>query len=117
MKLSSHDILKRRHRRARAKIRGTASRPRLSVSRSSRHIVAQLIDDERAETLAAASDIKISAKKDLTKTKKAELVGREIAQKAKDAGISKVVFDRGGRRYHGRVKALADSARSEGLTL
>ena len=117
MKLSSHDMLRRRHRRARAKIRGTASRPRLSVSRSLRHIVAQLIDDEHARTLAAASDIALSVKKNLTKTKRAELVGRAIAKKANEAGITKAVFDRGGHRYHGRVKALADSARSEGLTL
>ena len=106
----------RRHRRVRKKVAGTAERPRLSVFRSNRHVVAQVIDDETGRTLAAAS----SVEKDLrscnggNKTG-AEAVGRLVAERAKAAGVSQVVFDRGGFRYHGRVAALADAARQAGL--
>jgi large subunit ribosomal protein L18 len=103
----------RRHRRVRVGLAGTAERPRLAVFRSLHHIYAQLIDDESGRTLAAASTIELKAKsKDLAAAQK---VGQAIAKKAKDAGLSTVVFDRGGFLYHGRVKALADAAREAGL--
>lgn len=102
----------RRHNRIRAKISGTKAIPRLAVFRSARHIVAQLIDDDAGRTLLHASDIK--AKKG-TKIAHAEAVGKEIALRAKEAKIAKVVFDRGGFLYAGRVKALADAARAGGL--
>lgn len=102
----------RRHNRIRAKIRGTAERPRLAIFRSSRYIVAQLIDDAKGVTLAAATDLK--AKKG-TKLSRATTVGREIAEKAKGLKLTKAVFDRGGFLYAGRVKALADAAREGGL--
>ncbi|MFA5945877.1 MAG: 50S ribosomal protein L18 [Patescibacteria group bacterium] len=104
------------HRRAfrtRAKMTGTAERPRLSVFRSLKHISVQAIDDARGRTLAAASDLKMDGKK--TGMEIAVLVGTDIAQKAKAAGITKVIFDKGSFRYHGRVKALADAARAGGL--
>jgi large subunit ribosomal protein L18 len=104
----------RRHRRVRAKVSGTAERPRLAVYRSNAHIYAQLIDDHAGRTLAAAS----SGVKDLVKTSRADgpsAVGKLIADRAKAAGIETVVFDRGGYLYHGRVKALADAAREGGL--
>jgi large subunit ribosomal protein L18 len=100
----------------RRKIAGTAQKPRLSVFRSNTDIYAQLIDDDNGFTLAAASskdkDIKAQAG---TKTEKSKLVGQAIARKAKELGIEKVVFDRGGNLYHGRVKAIADGAREGGL--
>jgi large subunit ribosomal protein L18 len=102
-----------RKRRVRSKIFGTAERPRLSVSASLAHVRVQLIDDEAGKTLAYASDEKIKEKK--TKTEKAVKVGEEIAEKAAKAGIKKVVFDRGAKLYHGRVKALAEAARAKGL--
>jgi large subunit ribosomal protein L18 len=107
----------RRHERMRRTLRGTAERPRLVVFRSNAQIYAQIVDDDRSHTLVAAS----SLEKDLPagdgegKTGVAARVGALVAQRAKDAGIDKVVFDRGGNRYHGRVKALADSAREHGL--
>jgi large subunit ribosomal protein L18 len=104
----------RRHRRVRAKISGTAERPRLAVYRSNARIYAQLIDDRAGHTLVAAS----SLDKDLAGTKRSEqpaAVGKLIADRAKAAGIERVVFDRGGYLYHGRVKALADAARETGL--
>src|SRR5690242_47706 len=104
----------RRHRRVRAKLSGTAARPRLAVYRSNARIYAQLIDDEAGHTLAAAS----SGEKQLVKTSRADApaaVGKLIAERAKAAGIETVVFDRGGYLYHGRVKALADAAREGGL--
>jgi large subunit ribosomal protein L18 len=104
----------RRHRRVRAKVTGTAERPRLAVYRSNAHIYAQLIDDHAGRTLAAAS----SGEKDMGKTSRADgpsAVGKLIADRAKAAGIETVVFDRGGYLYHGRVKALADAAREGGL--
>ncbi len=108
----------RRKLRIRKKIRGTAERPRLSVFRSNRHIFAQLIDDERGVTLVATSSFsKELREKDAEGGKKgmAREVGALIAQKAKAQGIEQVVFDRSGYLFHGRVKALADAAREEGL--
>jgi len=103
----------RRATRTRAKIAGTAERPRLSVFRSTRYISAQLIDDVAGKTLASATDMK--AKGDKKPLERAALVGGEIAKAAKAAGITKVVFDRGSFKFHGRVKALADAARENGL--
>jgi large subunit ribosomal protein L18 len=105
----------KRRRRVRAKIRGTAERPRISVFRSNRGIFAQLIDDESGRTLAAASWIEPELKT-LKPTEQAQRVGAALAERAKATGISEVVFDRGGYKYHGRVKALADGAREGGLT-
>ncbi len=105
----------RRHRRVRKKVEGSPQRPRLAVFRSSKHIVAQVIDDISGVTLAAAS----THEKDFDayggNIDAAKKVGALAAERAKAAGISKVVFDRGGNRYHGRVKALADAAREAGL--
>lgn len=103
----------RRHNRIRAKISGTVSIPRLAIFRSARHITAQLIDDNASVTLAAASDAKVLKG---TKVERAVTVGTEIATLAKAKKITKVVFDRGGFLYAGRVKALADAARAAGLT-
>ena len=102
--------------RIRRKIAGTAVKPRLSVFRSNTEIYCQLIDDDSAVTIAAASsrDKDIQAQK-VTKTEKSKLVGQAIARKAKELGIEAVVFDRGGNLYHGRVKAVADGAREGGL--
>jgi large subunit ribosomal protein L18 len=105
----------RRHARGRKHVSGTASVPRLAVYRSNRHVYAQLIDDVAARTLAAASDGEVKAEGD--KTARAKAVGELLAERAKDAGIERVVFDRGGRQYHGRVAALADGAREGGLTI
>ncbi len=113
-----------RRRRIRAKIFGTASRPRLSVFRSTKHIYLQLIDDEKGHTLAAASDLELKKKKIKETDKEKEMtnkvkiafrVGKLLAEKAKEKGIEKVVFDRGGYKYHGRVKAAAEGAREGGL--
>ncbi len=103
-----------RHRRVRKNVRGVADRPRLAVFRSSNHIYAQVIDDDRGHTLASATSLEI--KSDDTKTVVAKAVGEAVARVALAAGVTKVVFDRGGYKYHGRVKALADAARSEGLS-
>jgi large subunit ribosomal protein L18 len=103
----------RRHRRVRKKVSGTAERPRLAVFRSNRHIYAQLVDDRAARTLASASDLGVGGEDD--KTARAREVGKALAANAKAAGIEHAVFDRGGRLYHGRVKALADGAREGGL--
>lgn len=102
-----------RQKRVRAKISWTAARPRLNVFRSNANIYAQIIDDEAGKTLVAISDIKHTSG---TKIERAQKVGAEIAEKAKTLKIQEVVFDRGGFLYHGRVKALADSAREAGLT-
>lgn len=107
--------LLQRKNRIRAQITGTKERPRLSVVISNLHVTAQLIDDETHHTLAAATTIGHSAKKAESKTEKAVYVGKEIAKKAKKLKISTVVLDRNGKRYHGRVKALAEAAREEGL--
>jgi large subunit ribosomal protein L18 len=102
----------RRHERVRRRVAGVPERPRLAVFRSLTHIYAQVIDDRSGRTLAAASDLDVKEGK---KSDRAKKVGSAIAEKAKAAGISEVVFDRGGYRYHGRVKALADGARETGL--
>lgn len=114
---------KRRHKRVRAKIFGTQKRPRLCVFRSNKHIYAQLIDDTKGHTLASASDLQLKKKINLKENQKkfsrkvalAYEVGKLIAKIAKEKGIEKVVFDRGGYKYHGRVKALAEGAREGGL--
>ncbi|MDP6666226.1 MAG: 50S ribosomal protein L18 [Dehalococcoidia bacterium] len=103
-----------RHRRVRKNVRGVADRPRLAVFRSNSHIYAQVIDDDRGHTLAAATSLEV--KSNDTKTGTAKTVGEAVAKQALAAGITKVVFDRGGYKYHGRVKALADAARTEGLS-
>ena len=112
--------LAKRHRRVRKSISGTAERPRLCVSRSLHHIRAQVIDDVSGRTLAAAStqdpDLKKGLKASTSSVAAAEAVGKAIAERGKKAGITTVVFDRGGYKYHGRVKALADAARSAGWT-
>lgn len=104
-----------RKRRVRAKVFGTQKRPRLSVFRSLKHIYAQIIDDENGKTLASASDKEIKKAKEGNKVSLATLVGEEVAKKAVAKKIKKVVFDKGGSRFHGRVKAVADGARSGGL--
>ena len=108
---------KRRHLRVRKKISGTAQRPRLVVTRSSRHVVAQLVDDKIGQTIASAStmegDLRTFAG---DKTAKARKVGNLLAERAKKAGVEAVVFDRGGNKFHGRVAALAEGARESGLT-
>lgn len=112
--LAKRAKMERRAVRVRAKIRGTEERPRLSVFRSEAHIYAQVINDEAGKTLAAASDLTVD-----TKGKKpveaAAMIGAAVAEKAKAAGVTKVVFDRGSFLYHGRVKAVADAAREAGL--
>ena len=108
----------RRHLRVRKKVTGSAARPRLVVNRSARHMFAQIVDDSVGRTLAAASTLDAAIRTaDGDKTAKARQVGELLAQRAKDAGIEAVVFDRGGYRYHGRVAALADGAREGGLKL
>ena len=108
----------RRHARLRKRVSGNAERPRLSVFRSNIHIYAQVIDDTAGRTLAAASSREPSLLQSLngqTKTERAKAVGALIAERARAAGIDKVVFDRGGYKYHGRVQALAEAAREAGL--
>lgn len=104
-----------RHRRVRAKISGSASIPRLCVFRSSKHIYAQLIDDGKGKILVAASDLEIKSKKRANKVSLAREVGKLLVKKSVEKKIEKVVFDRGGYKYHGRVKALAEGAREGGL--
>jgi large subunit ribosomal protein L18 len=108
---------KRRHHRVRKKITGTPDRPRLAVFRSNRHLVLQVIDDEAGHTLAAASTVEpdIRSSGSTATVDAAARVGALVGERAKAAGISKVVFDRGGFRFHGRVKAAADAAREAGL--
>jgi large subunit ribosomal protein L18 len=109
---------KRRHVRVRARVMGTATRPRLCVFRSLNHIYAQIVDDSAGHTLVSASSLdaeirdKVTGKK---KTESAELVGSLVAQHALDKGIKQIAFDRGGYKYHGRVKTLAEAARKAGL--
>ncbi|WP_283138691.1 50S ribosomal protein L18 [Rhizohabitans arisaemae] len=106
----------RRHRRVRKKVVGTLSRPRLVVNRSAKHLFVQIVDDTAGHTLAYASTFEADMRGvEGTKTEKAKKVGELLAQRAKDAGITAVVFDRGGNRYQGRLAALADSARESGL--
>ena len=113
--LTVREARERRHRRIRGKVRGTAERPRLAVFRSNKGISAQLVDDDAARTLAAASWLNLARSFKGTKTEQAAEVGKLLAENAKKAGIATVVFDRGGYLYHGRVKALADGAREGGL--
>lgn len=117
-KESRAEVRKRKHLRVRKKVFGTPERPRLSVYKSLNHIYAQVIDDTKGKTLAAASTLspeirgEVKGKKNIAA---AQVVGRLIAKKALERGIKKVVFDRGGYLYHGRIAALADAAREQGL--
>ena len=118
--MSKHELRERRQIRIRAKVSGSAARPRLAVFRSTKHIYAQLIDDASGKTLASAKDAEVKKVTDApegmqAKTAKAYGVGALLAEKAKKAGVTKAVFDRGGNAYHGRVKAVADGARAGGL--
>jgi large subunit ribosomal protein L18 len=105
----------RRHRRVRKKVRGTTERPRLAVFRSNKHISAQVIDDSTGRTLASASSLEADLRSSGGNVDGAKKVGELLASRAKDAGVTQVVFDRGGFRYHGRVASLADAARESGL--
>lgn len=105
----------RRHRRVRKKVQGTATRPRLAVFRSNKHISAQVIDDSTGRTLASASSLEADLRSSGGNIEGAKKVGELLAGRAKDAGVTQVVFDRGGFRYHGRVASLADAARTSGL--
>ncbi|GAB2722385.1 MULTISPECIES: 50S ribosomal protein L18 [Streptomyces] len=107
--------IKRRHIRIRKRINGTAERPRLVVTRSNRHIVAQVIDDLKGHTLASASSLDASIRGAEDKSSQAKKVGALVAERAKAAGVEAVVFDRGGNQYAGRIAALADAAREAGL--
>jgi large subunit ribosomal protein L18 len=113
---------KRRHLRVRARISGTAERPRLNVFRSNQHTYAQVIDDTAGHTIAAASTLEPAVREQFTasenghrRVEEANVVGRIVAERAKEHGVSTVVFDRGGYKFHGRVKAVADAAREAGL--
>ena len=109
---------KRRHNRVRKYVFGTPERPRLNIFRSHKHIYAQVVDDEAGHTLAAASTVDIELRvqmDDKSKTEQAAVVGKAVAERAIEAGVSQIVFDRGGYKYHGRIKALADAAREAGL--
>jgi len=117
MRGSRQDARRRRHFRVRKSVHGTAARPRLAVFRSNRYIYAQVIDDESGRTLAAASSQEEALRNRTLTVETAVEVGKQVAARAKDAGIEAVVFDRGGFKFHGRVKAVADAAREEGLTL
>ncbi len=108
----------RRHARLRKKVAGTSERPRLVVTRSARHVFVQLVDDSRGHTVASASTLEVDLRaSDGDKTAKARKVGELVAERAKAAGVSDAVFDRGGNRYAGRVAAIADGAREGGLNL
>src|SRR5215212_3034183 len=113
-----HELRRRRHYRLRRKVNGTPERPRLAVFRSLKHIYAQVIDDTQHRTLAAASTMDGSLKGNLKTggdVEAAKAVGKLVAERAKEQGVSKVVFDRGGFAYHGRIASLADAAREAGL--
>ena len=114
---NSQKARKRRHFRVRKKVTGTADRPRLVVSRSARHLFVQIVDDSIGQTIVSASTMEDALRKDSSsdKSAKARIVGKELADRAKAKGITSVVFDRGGNKYHGRVAALADAARAAGL--
>jgi large subunit ribosomal protein L18 len=118
MSKSRSELRARRQRRVRGKVSGSASRPRLSVFRSLMNIYAQLIDDEQGHTLTSASTIEAEVATQIAGMNgvaRAKVVGKVLAERAKQAGISAVVFDRGGYRYHGQIKALADASREAGL--
>ena len=114
-KREKNEIRGRIHKRIRRKLSGTPERPRLAVFRSVAHIYAQVIDDSKGQTVVAASSIEKAAKTNGGNVAAAKLIGKAIAQRAQEKGIKRVVFDRGGYQYHGRVKALADAAREAGL--
>jgi len=117
MKTEVGNLREKRRRRIQAKIRGTKSRPRLSVFRSNRYIYAQIINDEEGKTLVCAGEKELeeNLSEKVTKIEQAKKVGQLLAQKALERKIKTVVFDRGGYKYHGRVKALAEGAREKGL--
>jgi len=118
MALTKSEHRVRRHRRVRKKVEGTAQRPRLAVFRSNKHIYAQAIDDMSGRTIAAASTTEADLRSGATATvEAAKQVGRLVAERTKATGVTTVVFDRGGFKYHGRVAAVADGAREAGLTL
>ena len=112
---SKKDARARRHSRVRKQVHGTADRPRLAVYRSNKYIYAQVIDDIAGETLAAASSQEGTLRGERLNVETAAKVGKALGDRAKEAGVSVVVFDRGGYKYHGRIKALADGAREAGL--
>ncbi len=114
-KIRKNEIRARIHTRIRRKLRGTWERPRLAVYRSVAHIYAQVIDDVEGKTLVQASSVDKGAKTNGGNVAAAKAIGKLVAERAKEKGITKVVFDRGGYQYHGRVKALADAAREAGL--
>ena len=114
-KIDKKEIRDRIHRRIGRKLAGTLERPRLAVFRSVAHIYAQVIDDTAGRTLAAASSVDKDGRTNGGNVAAAKAIGKLVAQRAKEKGIASVVFDRGGYRYHGRVKALADAAREAGL--
>jgi large subunit ribosomal protein L18 len=118
MAIKSREARKRRHRRIRTKLSGTAERPRLNVFRSLEHIYAQVIDDEAGRTIASASTVDKQLRTEIdgkTKKEQATIIGKAVAERAKAAGVETVVFDRGGYLYHGRIQALAEGAREGGL--
>jgi large subunit ribosomal protein L18 len=114
-RVAKKDIRTRVHQRIRRKLRGTGERPRLAVFRSLAHIYAQIIDDAQGKTLVSASSADKAHRTNGGNLAAAKAIGKAVAERAKEQGISKVVFDRGGYQYHGRVKALADAARAAGL--
>ena len=116
MTVHAHEARVRRHRRVRKRVSGDAARPRLAVFRSNRHIYAQVIDDVAGRTIVAASTVETGLRDSATgNVDAAKAVGQLVGERALAAGVSKVVFDRGGFRYHGRVAALCDGARAAGL--
>jgi large subunit ribosomal protein L18 len=110
-----HEIRRRIHKRIRNRVTGSPERPRLAVFRSLNHIYAQVIDDAQGHTVASAGSIEKDVRGKGGNVDGAKLIGRLVAERAKEKGVTKVVFDRGGYLYHGRVKALADAAREAGL--
>jgi large subunit ribosomal protein L18 len=114
-KIEKKEIRNRIHRRIRRKLAGTAERPRLAIFRSVAHIYAQVIDDAQGSTIVSASSVDKGARTNGGNVAAAKTIGKLVAQRAQEKGIKKVVFDRGGYQYHGRVKALADAAREAGL--
>jgi len=114
-RIEKNEIRQRIHKRIRSRVRGTAERPRLAIYRSVSHIYAQIIDDAAGRTLVAASSVEKANHAKGGNLAAAKTIGKLVAERAKEKGIGKVVFDRGGYLYHGRVKALADSARAAGL--
>ena len=117
-KVTQQEARSRRHNRVRKKVTGTSARPRLCVYRSLRYIYAQVIDDSTGHTIASASSVDLEVRTQIngkTKTESADIIGTTVAKRALDKGVKQVVFDRGGYKYHGRVKVLADAARKTGL--